>query len=468
MTLDSHRGSCLTVLEIGRALRNGETTAVALAEQALASLEDRGKRLNAVVTTTAETALVQAERADAELATGIDRGPLHGVPYGAKDLLAAKGYPTTWGAMPFRDREFNDDAKVIQKLEAAGAVLVAKLAMVEFAGGFGYYQPDATFTGPGRNAWDPDRWAGGSSSGSGAAVAAGCVPLSIGSETWGSILVPAAFNGVTGFRPTYGLVSRQGAMALSWTMDKIGPLAHSAEDCEFALQAIAGHDAADPATLQRPRYHPDERRRGFRFAMLGNAEEGVDPEIVAKYRGAIDVFRQLGTIDEVELPNLPFDAAASTVINAEAASAFDAFLEAGLADQLAAPEDRVALLSALSMPAVDYLRALRIRRKAVAAMAELLRPFDALIAPGDRRLAPPLSRRFSEEPNSDGGQTIGGVANLCGLPGLALPAGLSRNGLPTSVSLTGAADGDAAVLAAGIAFQQRTDWHRAIPEDRIT
>ena len=190
-----------SLAELGRALRSGATTSVDLAETALTRLDEVGRSLNAVVTLTRERALAEARRADDELAAGIDRGPLHGIPYGAKDLLAADGYPTTWGAPPLRDQVFAVDAAVVARLKEAGAVLCAKLATVEIAGGMGYDQPDAALTGPGRNAWDPEAWAGGSSSGSGAAVAARLVPFAIGSETWGSIHCPAAFNGATGLRP---------------------------------------------------------------------------------------------------------------------------------------------------------------------------------------------------------------------------------------------------------------------------
>ncbi len=454
-----------SVTEFGALLRGRKISAVELATMSLQRLDTRGRELNAVVTLTPETAMAQAQRADAELAEGIDRGPLHGIPYGAKDLLAVQGYPTTWGAAPFRDRHFADDAAVVKKLAEAGAVLVAKLATVEFAGGFGYEQPNAAFTGPGRNAWSAEHWAGGSSSGSGAAVAAGCVPLAIGSETWGSIHGPAAYNGVTGFRPTYGLVSRNGAMALSWSMDKIGPLARSAVDCELALAAIAGHDPADPATINRPAYRPDGRRSGFRFAVEVRDDGGADPEIMARFRNALDAFREIGTIEEVALPDLPFDAAASTIIDAEGASAFEEFLEAGRAVELTAPEDRVSLLSALSLPATDYLRALRVRRRAMRAMDALLQPYDALLAPTETHVTPRIAERFPEEPNSANARTIGGAANLCGLPGLALPIGLGRDGLPVSASLTGRADTDGRVLAAGIAYQQITTWHRERPPE---
>ncbi len=463
MTVSDPSLTFASIAELAALLRAGEITAVELAELALERLNTVGRRLNALVTLTPETALAQAARADAEMRAGIDRGPLHGIPYGAKDLLAARGYPTSWGAAPFRDQAFDRDAAVVERLAEAGAVLVGKLAMVELAGGFGYEQPDASVTGPGRNAWDSERWAGGSSSGSGAAVAAGCVPLAIGSETWGSIVVPAAFNGVTGFRPTYGLVSRRGAMALSWTMDKIGPLAHTAADCQDALVAIAGHDREDPSTLNRPRVRLDPRRSGFRFAVLAEMESGTEPEVASRYRDALRVFRELGTIEEVALPGLPFDAAATIVLSAEAAAAFEELITSGAATNLAAPEDRVGLIDALAISATDYLRALRVRQKAMQAMEAMLQGFDALLAPGYPRVAIGITEHFREEPIDHELRTIGGAANLCGLPGLTLLAGPGRDGLPTAVGLTGRADADATLLAVGIAFQDLTSWHRQVP-----
>src|SRR4029450_9574409 len=241
------RGACSedVVFQPVRVLAEGVRTRrlspVMLAETFLDRLERLGARYNAVVTVTRDRALEQARRAESEIAAGRYRGPLHGIPYGAKDLLATSGgIPTTWGAAPFKDRVFDFDATAILRLEAVGTVLCAKLAMVELAGGMGYRQPNAAFTGPGVNPWNRDAWSGGSSSGSGSAVAAGLVPFAIGSETWGSILSPAGNCGITGLRPTPGGVSRHGAMALCWTLDKLGPMALTADDCGLVLEAIAG------------------------------------------------------------------------------------------------------------------------------------------------------------------------------------------------------------------------------------
>ncbi|MGH8056417.1 MAG: amidase, partial [Candidatus Entotheonellia bacterium] len=248
----------LPIRQLAERLRTKQLSVIDVVELFLERLATLGPELNAVVTVTHARARRQAHAAQAEIDAGRYRGLLHGIPYGAKDLLAtAEGIPTTWGAAPFREQCFDYDASVIRRLDQAGAILVGKLAMVELAGGMGYRQANASFTGPGINPWNRQAWSGGSSSGSGAAVSAGLVPFAIGSETWGSILSPAANCGVTGLRPTYGRVSRYGAMALSWTLDKLGPLALSADDCGIILDAIAGPDPADPSSSgRRYRYVP--------------------------------------------------------------------------------------------------------------------------------------------------------------------------------------------------------------------
>ncbi|MGH7373105.1 MAG: amidase, partial [Candidatus Rokuibacteriota bacterium] len=284
------------VRQLAEGIRARRLSPVALAETFLDRLERQGPRYNAVVTVTRARALEQARRAEAEIAAGRYRGPLHGVPYGAKDLLATSGgIPTTWGAAPFRDRIFDFDATAIRKLEEAGAVLCAKLAMVELAGGMGYRQPNAAFTGPGVNPWSREAWSGGSSSGSGSAVAAGLVPFAIGSETWGSILSPAGNCGIAGLRPTYGRVSRHGAMALCWTLDKLGPLALTADDCGLVLEAIAGRDPNDPTTSDRAYIyeHSNVSGRRFKLGVLKNATEGADEAIRANFDQALKALEQV-------------------------------------------------------------------------------------------------------------------------------------------------------------------------------
>ncbi len=462
--MDDRQLSYATVAELGRLIRSGQTTPTRLAEHFVDRLEAVGRRLNAVVTVTRDLALAQAREAERELAAGTDRGPLHGIPYGAKDLLATAGIPTTWGAVPFKDQVFDDDAVVVERLRKAGAVLVAKLSMVEIAGGFGYEQPNASITGPGRSAWNPEAWAGGSSSGSGSAVGAGAVPFAIGSETWGSITVPATFNGLSGLRPTYGRVSRRGAMALSWTMDKIGPMTRTAEDCATVLAAIAGPDAADPATTGRPLAPVPPQRAGFRVGVLRRAAELAQPEVRANFEASLDLLRGMGTLEEIDLPDYPWDAAASVVVLAEAAAAFEEFITSNGCAGLTAPEDRVGLYHALAVPAVDYLRALRIRRLGGKALDDLLASFDAVVAPTQPHVATPIDAHFSTWFGRDRGPSLGAAGNLCGLPAITVPNGFGERGLPTGLEFMGRAYAEDRILAVAVAYQARTDWHRRHPD----
>ncbi len=266
------------IRELAAQIRSRQLSPVKLAEVSLQRLETFGAQLNAVVTLAGKQALDQARAAEREIADGHYRGPLHGIPYGAKDLLATKGMPTTWGAAPYRNQQFDYDATVIRKLADAGAILVAKLSMVELAGGMGYRNADASFTGPGINPWNPNYWSGGSSSGPGSAVAAGLVSFAIGSETVGSILTPSSFCGITGLRPTYGRVSRHGAMALCWSLDKLGPMARSADDCALVLAAIEGSDPEDPTTLPLPK-RPAPAKSRLRIAIPKGANDFVHSEV---------------------------------------------------------------------------------------------------------------------------------------------------------------------------------------------
>jgi aspartyl-tRNA(Asn)/glutamyl-tRNA(Gln) amidotransferase subunit A len=455
--------SFASLVELGLRLRAGELTSVQLTEHALERLERHGPALNAVVTLTRERALCEARQADEERAEGIDRGPLHGIPYGAKDLLATIDYPTTWGAEPFRSQQFDHDADVITRLREAGAVLVAKLSMVELAGGLGYEQPNAALTGPGRSAWNPDRWAGGSSSGSGSAVAAGLVSFAIGTETWGSIHCPSSFNGITGLRPTYGRVSRGGAMALSWTMDKIGPMARSAADCALVLRAIAGASAADSTTLGQPELAADDRRSGFRFGLLKGSIESSAPGVAANATAAVERLREIGTVEEIDLPELPWDDAASIIIMCEAASVFAEFLKRGDGMRLTAPEDRIGLYHAFTVPSTDYLQAMRIRTFGAGKMAELLAGFDALVAPAYPVTPPPAEGNFEAYFDKHPGHSLSAMGNLLGLPSISVPTGLDEDGLPTSLEILTSWWMEPTVFAIAAAYQSRTTWHTSRP-----
>ena len=451
--------------ELGKRWRAGEFTAVELAEFFIDRVERVGKPLNAVVTVTRDLALEQARRADAELAAGRDRGPLHGIPYGAKDLLATAGIATSWGAAPLEQQTFDEDATVVRRLREAGAVLVAKLAMVEMAGGLGYEQANASFTGPGLNPWDHRAWSGGSSSGSGAAVAAGVVPFAIGSETWGSIMTPAGYCGVTGLRPTYGRVSRHGAMALSWSIDKLGPMARTADDCGLVLAAIAGVDPADPSSADRPYEYSVSQlpRPPFRLATLKNAADRMQPEVRRNYQQSLDVLRPHATWTELELPDFPYGTVTGTIISCEMAAAFEGLVRSGDVWEMTAPEDRWGAHAALFIPAKDYLNAQRIRRKIQRAIDALLAPHDALVVPTLATVAPPIDRPFSDYRAGWEALEVGGAENAAGVPAITVPNGFGERGLPTGLKLVGRAFDENRLLAVARHYQSLTDWHQRRP-----
>ncbi len=458
------------IRELGELIRTRQVSPVELAETFLDRLETLGPRYNAVVTVTRDRAMQQARRAEREIATGKYRGPLHGIPYGAKDLLATSGgIPTTWGAAPFRNQIFDYDATVIKRLEEAGAVLAAKLAMVELAGGMGYRQPNASFTGPGISPWDRNTWSGGSSSGSGAAVSAGLVPFAIGSETWGSILSPANNCGVAGLRPTYGRVSRYGAMALCWTLDKLGPLALTADDCGLVLDAIAGKDANDPTTADRSyRYDAsDTSGRRFRLGVLKNVTEGAEEAVRANFEQALKALEQVADIEEAEFPDMPYEAITRTILFAEASSAFDDFIEEGGPSGLTAPEDHYGPYSRTAVLAKDYLRALRLRGKMAKAADEVMSRYDALVAPTRGSAASPLDKEFRGAVRGTARDIMGAVGNGAGLPAISVPSGFNESGLPTGIQFMGRAYEENTVIAVARAYQSITDWHTQHPAEAM-
>ena len=454
----------VSIKELGRRLRSREITAVELAEFFLARLKQFGAEYNAVVQITTDIALAQAKQADEELTRGQDRGPLHGIPFGVKDLLATKGIATSWGAAPLKERMIDDDATVIIRLREAGAVLCAKLAMVELAGGFGYKQANASFTGPGLNPWDKTCWSGGSSSGSGSAVGAGLVPFAIGSETMGSIVTPAGYCGVSGLRPTYGRVSRHGAMALSWTMDKLGPMCRTAEDCGLVLDAIAGPDSNDATSIASPwKFDTVAPQNGFRMAVLKLEKNDVQAEVFANYEQSLAVLRQIGTVETIELPDMPYSIVGSTIISCEMAAAFETFISSGDVWELAAPEDRWGGYSNLVIPAKDYINAMRIRVKIQQSMDRLMANYDAVVTPTLNTEAGPISKKFSEWARGFVSSELTAAANVAGLPGLTIPNGFGERGLPTGIEFTGRAMAENRILAIAMAYQQQTDWHTKHP-----
>ncbi len=456
------------VRRLGAMLRAREVTSVQLAEASLSRLETLGPKYNAVVTLMKDGALAEARRADAELGAGRARGPLHGIPYGVKDLLATKGVPTTWGAEPYRHQVFDFDATAVTKLREAGAVLVAKLAMVELAGGMGYNHADASFTGPGLTPWNTAFWSGGSSSGPGAAVAAGLVPFAIGSETSGSILTPAAFCGVTGFRPTYGLVSRHGAMALCWTLDKLGPMARTADDAALVLAAMAGPDPLDETCTGRTfawGAAPAKPAGKWKVAVPKGCVEKVQPAVRENFEAALGAMADAFEVTrDVEWPDLPWGPAVGTIVGVEGAAAFRELLESGEVAKLRCPADHTGGYSALLTPAVDYLQAMRLRRPMRAAMTKLFAAYDVVATPGRATVSYPADRKFEEVyPGISGGPPVIPAGNLTGLPALAMPCGFGENGLPTSIAFLGPAFSERRLASIGALYQQRTDWHAKRP-----
>jgi aspartyl-tRNA(Asn)/glutamyl-tRNA(Gln) amidotransferase subunit A len=468
-------GAFSSIEELGRALRAKEVSAVELARFFIDRLEKHGEQLGAVVTITRDRALAEAETADKALAAG-DNRPLLGIPYGVKDLLATKGIPTTWGAEPYRNQVFDYDATVVERLAKAGAVLVAKLAMVELAGGFGYNNADASFTGPGRTPWNTNFWSGGSSSGPGAAVAAGLVPFAIGSETSGSILTPAAFSGITGLRPTYGAVSRHGAMALCWTLDKIGPMARSAADCNTVFGAIVGEDPRDPSTA---RVFPTGRanwvassvmvrppnRRKARIGLVKGSWDRTQPAVRDNFLASVEVLRSQGhTLSEVTYPDFPYGPTISLIVDAEGASAFEDILRDGRAKQLRAVADRTGGFASAATLAIDYLRAQRIRLKIRQALQKLFEEVDIIAAPTRATVAYPVGPNFDEVYRDfRSGPAVIPSMNLLGAPCVALPNGFGENGLPTSIQLNAAPANDTLAVNVAIHYQAATDHHLKKP-----
>ena len=457
-----------SVRQLGEMVKSRQVSPVELAETFLERLETIGPTYNAVVTVTRDLAMEQARRAESEIASGNHKGPLHGIPWGAKDLLATSGgIPTTWGAAPFREQVFDYDSTVVRKLREAGAVLTGKLAMVELAGGMGYRQPNASFTGPGRNPWNRDTWTGGSSSGSGASVAAGLVPFAIGSETWGSILSPANNCGLAGLRPTFGRVSRYGAMALCWTLDKLGPLCLTADDCGLVLEAIAGSDPDDPTTTDTKYIYDDSDVSGrhFKLAIIKGVVEGSEGPVAANFEQAVKDLERVADIEEIQIPDMPYEAITRTILNVESASAFEDFIQSGEASGLTAPEDHFGPYARTSILATDYVKALRLRKKMAVMADEAMAPYDAVIAPTRSTVASPIDREFRGAIRGNARDIMGAVGNGAGLPSVSVPSGFTDDGLPTGIQFMGRAYDENVILAVARAYQSLTDWHTRHPAE---
>src|SRR6202049_4214889 len=379
-----------------------------------------GPRFNAYARLTPEIALEQAKAAEKEIQHGHYRGPLHGIPYAAKDLLAVKDIPTTWGAKPYTEQVFPYDATVIEHLNRVGAVLIGKAAMIELAGGMGYRFASASLQDAAKNPWNKKCWTCGSSSGSAAIVAAGLAAFAIGTETWGSIICPAAFCGVSGLRPTYGRVSRYGAMALAPSMDKMGRLARSAEDCARVFAAIAGHDPKDRSTVPIDKgaftYSPslDLKARQLRVGWLTNAWKKLDAGVAKAILAAEKAVRKyFASVKSAALPEGPFEDAGNVIIAAECAASFQTLIRSGRVSELTDPLGQIAGYVNEQYSAADYLRALAVRELLKKKMDALFETFDVLATASQPVAATPL------ELNLETGlvfpDPLGGIGNICGL-----------------------------------------------------
>ncbi len=436
-----------TVAQLATLIRTRKVSPIELTRMYLARLKRYGPKLNCVVTLTEDLALAQAAAAEREINNGRYRGPLHGIPWGAKDLFATKGIRTTWGAEPFRDQVINYDATLIQRLEAAGAVLVAKLSMGALA------QGGRWFGGMTRNPWQiaEDRTgSSGSSAGPASATAAGLVGFSIGTETLGSIISPSSRCGVVGLRPTYGRVSRFGAMALSWTMDKIGPICRSVEDCAAVLNEIYGPDGKDLTVGDAPfRWEPTKPLASLRIGYLKTEfDQQQDVERKTIYQQALDDLRSAGAnLQPIELPG--FSAAALRIILvAEAAAAFDDLTRSKGIDQLSGQEPNDwpnTFRSSRFIPAVEYIRAQRARTLLMREMTGLMSQWDVFVSP-----APGTASLL--------------VTNLTGHPAVCVPCGFPKSGLPQSIMFTGGLYDEGAPLRVAFAFERATRWHTMTPK----
>ena len=446
----------LPVTELAELVRRRKVTSTQLTEMYLARLKRYDPVLKAVITLTEDRARRQARAADEEIARGHYRGPLHGIPWGAKDLLAVKGYKTTWGAGPYRDQVIDADATVVQRLDAAGAVLVAKLTLGELA------QGDIWFGGTTKNPWNVAQGSSGSSAGPASAASAGLVGFAIGTETLGSISSPSTRNGVTGLRPTFGRVPRTGAMALSWTMDKIGPIARSVEDCALVLEAIYGPDNMDRTVKDIP-FNWDASLKATSLRVGYNKTAFELPERNDKNQlqhgtkrfddAALDVLRKLGVkLIPVELPEMPYGAM-RLVLRAEGAAAFDELTRSGRDKELVqqTPNDWAnTFRTARFIPAVDYVNANRARTLAMLAWHSLFEKVDVIVTP-----------------TNVGSQLT--ATNLTGHPAVILPSGCrdtsdtDKTQVPVSLTFLGGLYQEAKLLTVAKAWQDATDFHLKHP-----
>jgi aspartyl-tRNA(Asn)/glutamyl-tRNA(Gln) amidotransferase subunit A len=461
-----------TIAGAARALRAGTLTATGLLRQVSDQSDKLDPQLGVYLTRFTDEAAAAAERADRELAAGIDRGPLHGIPLGVKDILATRGWVTTAQSLVHRPDWWRDeDAPVVARLRAAGAVITGKTTTMEYA--IGLPDPDKPFPVP-RNPWNPATWTGGSSSGTGAGVAAGLFLGGLGTDTGGSVRIPAAYCGITGLKPTYGLVPRAGCLPLGFSLDHIGPMARSALDCALMLSVMAGHDPRDPAA-RRDQAGPPGTRPDYAGALTGDlsglrigvertipaAADWCDPALLPALDDVADGLAAAGAdVTEVEIPCYRALADADLVIMAGEAFSFH---RTAMTERWSdyGRYTRTFIAQGALLSAADYVTAQRARRVACAALGEVLGGLDAIVTPTCAAGAPAYQ---GLDMGSLMTQIFTGAFNSTGLPALALPAGFTAAGMPLSVQVIGHPRADATVLAIGDALQRRTAHHLAEPE----
>jgi Asp-tRNA(Asn)/Glu-tRNA(Gln) amidotransferase A subunit family amidase len=428
--------------ELAHLIKSKQITSTELTQFFIERLKKFSPKLHNVITLTEERALAESKKADEEIAKGKYRGMLHGIPFGVKDLLSTKKYKTTWGATPYQDQLIDEDAAIIKKLNDAGAVLTAKFTMGALAWG------DVWFGGMTRNPWDTTRGSSGSSAGSASAVSAGLIPFAIGTETWGSIVSPSTVCGVTGLRPTYGRVSRTGAMALSWTMDKIGTLCRNSEDLAIVFNSIYGADGIDQTLFEAPfNYNP---KVDFTKLKIGYLKKDFDGKYPFHYNDslALKKLQELGAqLISIELPDIPINDI-SFILSAEAAAAFDELTRSNKDDLLVRQVKNAwpnVFRSSRFIPAVEYINANRVRYMLIQEMQKLMEGVDLYISP-----------------SWVGGNLL--LTNLTGHPSVVVPNGFSERGTPTSFTFIGKLFDEGTIIAVAKAFQDATDHHKKHPK----
>lgn len=473
----------LSVSELAKLVHSGAISCAALTEFYLDRLRRYGPALQAVAALAEDLALRQASEADSDLAAGRDRGLLHGIPYVAKDLLDPEGSWPQWGVAGWKPRLSARGSIVIERLRNAGAVLVAKTSSRELGGAGAYgLEPPTWLAGPARNPWEPGLRRGGTTGSEAACIAAGLAGFGIGAETWGNIINAGAYCGIAGLRPTYGRVSRAGTISVTWTMDKIGPLARSAEDLASILAAIAGPDPLDPSTISQPFEPPPPLTlsiktplKGVRLLYFPPGHHGVWDADMYPLQKALDVLGSLGaTLTASALPDCPYVQSAEIIISTESASVFAPMLGSSDFQKIASEQQKIGLYIGAQVKATDYLRACQVRAMAKATITEFLKDYDGLVngvdfqvpyaykhaAKGNFHRLPVL--RFG---NTHPNWSNDIAANLLGLPGVTVPMGLDPSGrLPVGMEIFGKPLQEARLIQIAAAYQNATAWHDRHPQ----